>query len=208
MNQERERGQELYGKIEQVLVKRGMKGCTMDVVAATLGMSKRTLYEIFGSKDEMIRRVLADMDTRHRADCEKIFRETPNVMEAMARYAFYTQRAMQRLSPEFLQQLQISPELRRHKREEADKNTDRLMALVRRALDQGVFRQDVDYPVSLRLLSLQYESLACMSDIFPPQVTLPQAFQAITIGFLRSIASPEGMRILDKIINDQFKQTK
>lgn len=46
---------------------------------------------------------------------------------------------------------------------------------------------------------LQYESLACMHDVFPPDVTLAQAYESITIGFLRSIATPKGMQILDEL---------
>ena len=36
-----------------------------------------------------------------------------------------------------------------------------------------------------------------MHDVFPPDVTLAQAYESITIGFLRSIATPKGMQILD-----------
>lgn len=197
------RRRELFGKIERVLTMRGIRGCTMDVVAATLGMSKRTLYEIFGSKDVMIKSILSDMNTRNRSEVEKIFADTPNVMDAMARYVFHTQDSMCKYSSQFLEELYASPELRRRMREDSDRGVELLMGLVRQGLRQGVFRRDVDYPVMLRLLNVQYGSLTCMRDIFPPQVTMAQAFENITIGFLRSIASPRGMEILDGIISAQ-----
>ena len=53
--------QEQYLKILEcivpILMKNGLKGTTMDAIASRLQMSKRTLYEIFGTKDDLFREV-------------------------------------------------------------------------------------------------------------------------------------------------------
>ena len=48
----------LIKAISEIIVKKGPSHTSMDYVASTLNMSKRTLYELFGSKDDMIRHVL------------------------------------------------------------------------------------------------------------------------------------------------------
>ena len=187
----------LYRRIEGILTERGIKGCTMDLVAAQLGMSKRTLYEIFGSKEEMLIRGTDNMQKRLRANADKRFRTSGNIMEAMVLHAFDEMRMMQSVCPEFFRDLRNLASLRRNMESRNRETIECIAQQTRRGVEQGVFRTDVNYPVTLRLIVLQYESLACMHDVFPPDVTLAQAYESITIGFLRSIATPKGMQILD-----------
>ena len=65
-----------------IVIRKGPKATTMDYVAQRLGMSKRTLYEIFGSKDEMLSEVIVDNRTRHGAKIREIMEKTTNMMEA------------------------------------------------------------------------------------------------------------------------------
>ena len=44
----------LLHRIYPVLIKKGAKNMTMDYVAKSLSISKRTLYEIFGSKEQLL----------------------------------------------------------------------------------------------------------------------------------------------------------
>ncbi|MDE6335182.1 MAG: TetR/AcrR family transcriptional regulator, partial [Muribaculaceae bacterium] len=44
----------LIDAIGELLLKRGLKATTMDSIASALQISKRTLYEIFNSKNEMV----------------------------------------------------------------------------------------------------------------------------------------------------------
>ena len=207
--QERQR---LYRRIEGILTKRGIKGCTMDLVAAQLGMSKRTLYEIFGSKEEMLIRVTENMQERLRANADRRFRMSDNIMEAMVLHAFDEMRMMQSVCPEFFRDLRNLASLRRNMESRNRETIECISQQTRRGVEQGVFRTDVNYPVTLRLIVLQYETLACMHDVFPPGVTLAQAYESITIGFLRSIATPKGMQILDgltaKLLNRDSTQRR
>lgn len=189
----------LFQCVESIMADKGIKSCTMDLVAARLGMSKRTLYEIFDSKEEMVLQVLSAMHKRHLEETENIFASSDNVMEAMARHAFASQHIMQRFSPQFFTDLHRYQHIHDHLWQNQDCIQEKVHTLIKRGIEQGVFRRDVNYAVTLRMVHLQHESLACMHDIFPPEVTMAQAFEAITIGFLRSIATPHGMQILDSI---------
>ncbi len=68
-------------------------------------------------------------------------------------------------------------------------------------IKQGVFRSDVNYPILLRMFRIQMESLKRMEEFLPQDVTLNEAFDTISISFLRSIASQEGAKILERIKN-------
>lgn len=46
--------EELLESITDILLRNGLKATTMDSIAASLQMSKRTLYEIFDNKSQMV----------------------------------------------------------------------------------------------------------------------------------------------------------
>ena len=66
--------------ISGILLKNGLKSTTMDSVASALAMSKRTLYEIFESKKDMILKVVSYWQHQHRTKIEGIFADSKNVM--------------------------------------------------------------------------------------------------------------------------------
>lgn len=64
---------------------------------------------------------------------------------------------------------------------------------------QGVFRDDVNYEIIIRLFRIQMESLKRMEGFFPKDISLVEAYNAISLGMLRSIATPKGMEVIDGI---------
>ena len=75
----------LLEAIMPIILRNGLKATTMDLVASSLSMSKRTLYEIFDSKQNMIEQVLGHVFKRSEEQYSRIFREEPDVMTAMLR---------------------------------------------------------------------------------------------------------------------------
>lgn len=193
---------DLLPLVKEILYERGIKGCTMDLVAERAGMSKRTLYEIFESKESMIEHAIARMCENFRTIIMQLFRESGNRMEAMARYIFIMQKEMQRVSPDFIRDLNRHQRLNENYEENRALMQAELERTFARGVEEGVFRADVNYTVMLHLLELQMQSLSCMQELFPPEITVAQAYQSISIGFLRSIASPSGMLLLDRLMRD------
>lgn len=201
--------QNLIEEIYRITIKRGLKASTMDHVAKTLGMSKRTLYEIFGSKNEMICAVFEEIHQRHKARIKEVFDHSKNVMEAMLTI-FQDQRdLMERVNASFFRDMDTYYKEMRPAYEKVDSEHDHeMLKLFRRGVEQGVFRSDVNYAVQTKMMKVQMESLKRMEELFPPGITLLEAYDSINIGFLRGIASPKGMKMLDAIIDGlQRKET-
>ena len=74
----------LLEAIMPIILRNGLKATTMDLVASSLSMSKRTLYEIFDSKQNMIEQVLGHVFKRSEEQYSRIFREEPDVMTAIS----------------------------------------------------------------------------------------------------------------------------
>lgn len=197
----------LLDKISYIIFRNGLKATTMDTVAALLGMSKRTLYEIFESKSAMINEAIDYMTREHQREIASIFDSSDNVMEAMLLTSEHQCEMMQKMSPDFFSDMDHHfKEVRSHYDDCSSPRRSAMMRMFAAGVQQGVFRDDVDYRIQMRLMELQMESLKRMEEVFPSDITLAQAYRSISLGFLRSIASVKGMEMLEKINSRKINQ--
>lgn len=191
---------ELLDKIGDILHKHGFRGMRMDNVAKALSISKRTLYEIFGSKEEM---VICVMDYFHRKMHERdleSFQKAANVMEALLLIFSYHRDMIREVNVNFFNDMEeYYPQIHARYHVDEEMVNEWMANLYKIGVKEGMFRPDIDFLLSCRLFKVQMESLKRMEDNFPSGLTIVQAFDAITIGFLRTIASPQGMEILDAL---------
>lgn len=62
---------------------KGIKAVTMDSIAQTAGVSKRTIYELFSDKDNLVVETFGHMIIEHNKELKEIFGSTSNVIESM-----------------------------------------------------------------------------------------------------------------------------
>lgn len=185
-------------KIYPLLIKMGLKTLTMDFVAKSLGMSKRTLYEIFGSKEDMIVETMRKAQAVMKQRLLGVGANAENMMVAVILVLKYHQRTMNEMSMTFFRDMdEYYPNLRTEYDEMTAANN--MQHCFEAGVSEGVFRPEVDYRIMSRLFLIQMESLKRMEKHFPSDVTLLQLFNTISIGFLRSIATAKGMAILDNM---------
>ena len=197
--------EQLIVSISEILVNNGLKSTTMDTIAATLSISKRTLYEYFGSKKDMIFKVMGYWLERRTRLTEKIINEASNVMEGLIKVFDNQQKMINDVNVKFYREMdKFYPDIRRMLDGESDQWVKKIMVIINKGLEQGVFRPDVNYPVILSLKRIQMESLKRMQEVFPPNITMEEAMATINISFLRSIASPTGMEILDRLTSNSI----
>lgn len=191
----------LLDAIFPVIVEKGPSRMSMDHVASRLGKSKRTLYEIFDSKDNMIHEVFNRQHIIHKKKFEEIFAQTSNAMEGLAQVIGYQQTVFGKLHPAFFRDMdERFKHLRPDFHEQQLKMSHHLGKVLELGIKQGVFRHDIDFHLQLSLLSIQMESLKRMEENFPPDITLIRAYQGITESFLRSIATPKGLEVLETVV--------
>ncbi len=196
----------LLDAIFPIILKNGMKGTTMDKVAQTLAMSKRTLYEIFDSKEEMLKKVILYYHRNHIASITKIFEESTTVIEAFYHILKNHHKVMGQANPDFFRDMDSDyAKLRRVYDRHSDSWQDNLLRAIDKGVSQGVFSADLNYPILLKMFRIQMESLKRMEEFLPEDVTLPEAFDIVSMSFLRSIASQEGMTILENVRKEDLK---
>lgn len=189
---------DLLSSILSLLLAKGLKGLTMDLLASELSMSKRTLYEIFGSKQALIERTLDYMFSKMHDMCAYIFKTSPDVITALSDMFHLHAELLCMLTIDFFHDIDtLYPDIKQMYDEKRINNLQHWQRVYLRGVEEGVLRTDVNYQVLLEMMHVQMEALKRMEDRFAGQFTLDEIFSTITGGFLRSIASTKGLQIIE-----------
>ena len=67
----------------EAFTSKGIKSITMDDIAAALGISKRTLYEVFSDKESLLKECILKAQADRDKYLQKIFEQSHNVLEVI-----------------------------------------------------------------------------------------------------------------------------
>lgn len=183
------------------LMKQGLKVTTMDSIASSLKMSKRTLYEMFGSKEDMFREVHQYFHKKIGEAHKEIFESSGNIMEAIIRCFLYNRDLMSNVSADFLKDIEQysnhSEILSDCKQRHLHQN---LYDVLKRGVDEGYFRPDINLEIQSRMIILQMQSLKMAPQLFPEDISLLEVYDNIIIGLLRAVSTQKGLGELEKAV--------
>src|SRR5574344_84312 len=89
----------------QLFVRYGIKAISMDDIARQVGISKRTLYESFLSKDELLVQCLEYMHNERSQSMTKLLNEAPDIISAFLSFLCHTTHANRQMNPIFVSEL-------------------------------------------------------------------------------------------------------
>lgn len=164
--------QRIVGVASQRFRELGISKVTLDEIAAELGMSKKTMYKYFPSKEDLLRTIVHAMMNGLRARVESIVASDRSFAQKLPELMGHLGREIGATSKQFLIDLQrFTPELWK---EMDEFRRQRILTNVRRmfmqAKDEGVFRKDLN--VDLFILVF----LNSVQGIVNPQVLSEQSF--------------------------------
>lgn len=181
----------------------GTKAVTMDMLAQELGISKRTIYEKFKDKDELLHAVLKCMLQKQREIMEAMINSESNVLIAFFKHGKRMREHFGSMNPV------LRSDLKRFHAEVVDKiksscgsSYENSLSFIKRGMEQGVLRSDIDPDIVNRCL----QGLGrMMSD---PEVFPPESFDQVSItrnvmiNYLRGIATDAGLKVIEDYKND------
>lgn len=105
--------EKIVSKATQEILRDGYSKTTMDDIAAALGMSKKTLYQVFPSKRELLKSMLSNLQSQIESGMEEVvFREYSDFREKWVQVVEYTAEQYARFGPGFIDDLRTSdPEI-------------------------------------------------------------------------------------------------
>ncbi|WP_297553908.1 TetR/AcrR family transcriptional regulator [uncultured Alistipes sp.] len=193
------RKERIIDQAMQMFVAQGIKAVRMDDIARQLGVSKRTLYEEFGDKEQLlylaITRHIEQTEARHTelaAGSADMFEAMFRVLSDMMDNSQTVNRMMDNLR-------KFHPAV--HERIMAE-GSERHRQSLRRCLLQGIadglFIGNIHIELLINSLYQTIASLVLHRDLMvPPELTEREAFMQIVTTFFRGIATPRALTLID-----------
>lgn len=195
----KEQYERILEAVRLAFIKNGVKATTMDSIATSLQMSKRTLYEIFGSKEEMFYEAQRYFHKKIGDIMKNIFLTSDNVMEAIIKCFLYNRDLMSDVNVEFIKDMkEYTKHLDNLSEEKKRQHYHNLYDVLKRGVEEGYFRKDINLLIQCHMLTIQMESLKSSEELFPKGISLIEIFDSIILSFLRGISTPKGLEELEQ----------
>ena len=178
----------------------GIKSVTMDSIATHLGISKRTIYEIFSDKDELLRSVLCWMAEQQKELLKRILKESENSIVAIFRLLEINRDQFQSMSPAFLADLRkyYFDAMKDSKDCELPDYRNNLQIIVN-GIREGLFRNDINPDLANRCLYNLGKSIMD-NEMYPfDQFSRRDVVNNIFINYLRGISTGKGLDLINDL---------
>lgn len=196
-------------KARELYMRYSVRSVTMDDIAEQTGVSKKTIYQFFADKDELVEAVFLAEVQESEICCDADRAHSANAIEEVFRAMEMVERMFRSMNPAVLYDTQkYHPKAYRHF--EKHKN-DYLQAVVRenlqRGIQEGLYREDLNEDIITRF---RLESMMLPFD--PAFATIGKYDVAdleveLTLHFLYGIVSPKGYKMIVKYQQEKNKKT-
>ena len=179
----------------------GIKSVTMDSLAAHLGMSKRTIYEIFADKDELLIGVLNWMAEKQKELVKRVLNESENAIVAIFKLLEINRDHFQQMSPAF------QADLKKFHHEVLMKKADKCempdysnnLEVIEKGIKEKLFRKEINADLVNRCMFFMARSIMD-NDLYPfEQFTRRDVIGNVLINYLRGISTPAGLDLINKL---------
>lgn len=175
----------------------GIKQVKMDDIARKLGISKRTLYEIYGNKEDLLMEgIKRDEEIFNRHMEMFITEHHGTLMDNFAEYYRYELEQFKYTSLNFFIDLRCYPRVLTYLDELHKARNRKGILFFNRGVDEGYFRQDVDYELIEQVWS------ASMRYVMDNQLFHKYSMQHILYNviflFMRGLCTERGIHVLEE----------
>ncbi|WP_203558663.1 TetR/AcrR family transcriptional regulator [Bacteroides sp. 51] len=182
----------------------GIKSIRMDDIANLLRMSKRTLYEIFEDKETLLKECILYHQQQNQRGLEEIVRESKNVLEVILKCYKGSIEMYHRTNKKFFEEIKKYPKVYDMIMNSREKDNTVVINFLKRGVDQGIFRADINFAIIHALLREQMDLL--MTSNVSKQFSFLEVYEAIIFTYLRGIATQKGAEELDDFIKEYRKE--
>lgn len=190
-------------EIGKLLLKYGVSGITMEEIASKIGISKKTIYNYFESKAEILELlILQQFKNNNEAVCETLahgknaveilVRITNQMKETIREVPPFVRRDLMKHFPNLLEKCSIE-----------HKNTvfDGVKKNILLGISQGLYRQNLNVELIARYYVNSLDQFIKQEVMEGIDVPIDAYYDEIISYHIHGIATAKGVKILEEIIN-------
>ena len=192
--------QQLKGRILQIATalfhQHGIKQVKMDDIANDLRISKRTLYEVYENKEDLLFEVLQQHDSVERQQLLEFDKPGTNVINIILEIYRVRTAEFITINPLFFEDLQKYPNLLTYVRKLHNDKEAEIVAFIERGKNEGLFLENVNYGI-VRELTFASEQLVMNNFLFK-RYDITELSRIMIMLFVRGICTEKGIKLLDQ----------
>jgi AcrR family transcriptional regulator len=193
---------------EGLFLKYGIKSVTMDDIARDLAISKKTIYQFFKDKTEIVVKVAQSHMEREKDQIEEIHNRSANIIEELIMMTRCMKENHMKTNPS------VFVDLRKYYKKGWQVYLDyknkvfykSILSSLKRGIAEGVFRSDINVEI-LATMRLELIQLSFNDDIFPrDRFDFTDVHQQLSEHFIYGILTAKGKELLEnQLIKQQEK---
>jgi len=180
----------------KLFVEHGTRQVTMDAIAQSMGISKRTIYENFKDKNDLLSSFLVFSITDYKKKAIDILKDTKNVIEALFRIGEFNHLSMKKVNPCFLDDIKkYHPDVFSKIVSDGHlRNYEVTYTILKKGINEGTFRKEID--IELANLFIHH-----MMDFFHKaeselNIDHNKIWQTVHLPYLRGISTEKGQELI------------
>ena len=187
-----------------LFMKYGIRSVTMDEIAKSLSISKKTIYQYFKDKHAVVFEVTKNKLQQEQKDFENIQAHAENVIDELLKISLHIRKNLRMINPTLFYDLKkfhpIAWEAYQEHKEFCLKKG--LLLTLERGIQEGVFREEIDIEILARMRLHQVE-MGFDPDIYPiGEFDITEVHMQFFFHFIHGIVNEKGR----KLIKENYSQ--
>lgn len=195
----------------ELFVTKGIKEVKMDDIASLLSVSKRTIYELFTDKEQLVLEAVKLQHEKMREEAKTIIRNTDGILGIiLALYSLYFNK-LKNINKKFFLELEKYPNICRRNKDREAKNNKKFVAWMEMGRKQGLFREDANFEILSFILQRNLKTIFRVNmqnddNNELSKYTTEELGRSLILFYLRGISTAKGQEIIEEHIKRNEKQ--
>lgn len=185
----------------------GIKSVTMDEIAAQLGASKKTLYQYFSDKDELVDAVVKNTIGYAQLTCDKNQEACKDAIHELFGTMDFIQEIFSEMNPAMMYDLErFHPRSYKHFLDHKNKYLyEMIRANLKKGIEEELYRPHINIDIIAKF-RLEGMMIAFNQEVFPSsKFNLAELHTVIIEHFLFGVASLKGYKLITKYQQERIK---
>lgn len=175
--------------------KKGIRNVTMDDISHKLAMSKRTLYQIFADKEQLLLACVLMHEEDESRFSEKLMQKSSSVLDFLLMFSAHKLADMDSIQPEFYIDLIKYPRVAQHIAEHKKRVEESAVDFMKKGVEEGYFRMDVNFNIVIRQLLSGMEQF--LQNRLIEEYSQRELFMNTVIPYIRGCSTLKGIEMIN-----------
>lgn len=182
----------------------GVKAVKMDDIATELGISKRTLYEIYSNKEDLLYECVKHDRDIMRQEMAEYSKKAENEMDIITYFIRIRLKDLETVNPCFFIEMHKYSKILDFIQKDNEKHWAESAAFMKSGVKHGFFKNDLNYNIvhEIEEATMDYVMRTKMYEKYP----LKEILRTFIIIYLQGCCTDKGMKYLEDLLNDENLQ--